>query len=335
MSWLEFYKVDKSAWQVRYLYSIYYVCISLNTVGYGDIVARNDRERIFATVFVFLACGIFAYCISSIGVFLQEISKENEDYWKDIGIANRFMKKNNISFDIKARVNKYIEYLWYESKDQQVSEENEIINKLSTSLKEELIYHSRENILARFPIFTKEFSKECLTKVAQIINDTKVPPNEVVFNKGDIGNEKIFLIHEGEINLIAENSSGASQTILKTLHKDEIFGEVSFFTSESRSSTAKSSNFASLYYICRDDFLEILKNFPQDYEKYCLLRDEILLYNNYGKLQMKCFACRESNHVATSCPLLHQIPSKITVLIKYNYSKDQERAEFDRNMARK
>jgi hypothetical protein len=40
------------------------------TVGYGDVVPTNDLERLYANVTMFLACGVFAFSINSIGIML-------------------------------------------------------------------------------------------------------------------------------------------------------------------------------------------------------------------------------------------------------------------------
>lgn len=54
-----------SVW-TKYIDSFYFVVITMNTVGFGDIVATNTIERIFSIFFVFIACGVFAYTINSI-----------------------------------------------------------------------------------------------------------------------------------------------------------------------------------------------------------------------------------------------------------------------------
>ena len=40
------------------------------TVGYGDIVATNNTERVFIICVTFISCGVFAYAINKIGVII-------------------------------------------------------------------------------------------------------------------------------------------------------------------------------------------------------------------------------------------------------------------------
>ena len=41
--------------------------MTMITVGYGDITPKNNIELLFANLTMFLACGVFAFSINSIG----------------------------------------------------------------------------------------------------------------------------------------------------------------------------------------------------------------------------------------------------------------------------
>lgn len=49
-------------------------------------------------------------------------------------------------------------------------------------------------------------------------------------------------------------------------------------------------------FISKEKFIEILKQkYPLDYEKYCLIRDELNNYNNHALLESKCISCSEKS----------------------------------------
>jgi len=308
----------------------------MNTVGYGDITPKNSTEKLFSTIFVFFACGIFAYCISSIGKFVKGIRADSEHYWKAIGIMNGYMRRKKISFDLKTRICKYIEYLLRECKENEAQNENEIIDKLSQSLKQNLIYESNKEILEKFPFISTGFSLECIKKIVTIIKEEKFSPNDVIFSKGDLNKAKIYLIHEGQVQIVPESiehleekslSPRKTQTVLTVLQTGEVFGEIAFFSGMARSATAISTDYTSVFSIDRNEVLSILSNFPRDWEKFCQLRDEIIVYQNIDKLNLKCYSCREKSHISLNCPLLHQIPMIPIVLARYNFSQPQQRLE--------
>ena len=84
--------------------------------------------------------------------------------------------------------------------------------------------------------------------------------------------------------------------------------------------------------IQRQNFLDILKENSLDYENFCQIKDQILLYNNYDHLYLKCFVCKESNHPTNFCPFLRLNLSDQRILDKFNYSQNQERVLFERNL---
>lgn len=39
----------------------------MSTVGYGDIIAVSHKERIYVILCTFIACGVFAFTVNTIG----------------------------------------------------------------------------------------------------------------------------------------------------------------------------------------------------------------------------------------------------------------------------
>ena len=76
-------------------------------------------------------------------------------------------------------------------------------------------------------------------------------------------------------------------------------------------------------------FATIVKN-KLIQEKYCLLRDDLVIYQRFDTLQLKCLSCKSANHFIAQCPLLNYIPNKELVLHKYKISEPQKRKDFTR-----
>lgn len=61
-------------WKVRYLNSVYYAFITMNTVGYGDITPITNVEKMFVIGMTLVSCGVFGYAINTIGSIVREIA---------------------------------------------------------------------------------------------------------------------------------------------------------------------------------------------------------------------------------------------------------------------
>jgi cyclic nucleotide gated channel alpha 1 len=48
------------------------------TIGYGDITAANNFEVLFSTITVFIASGLFAYTLNSIGTIFTNLNEEKK-----------------------------------------------------------------------------------------------------------------------------------------------------------------------------------------------------------------------------------------------------------------
>jgi hypothetical protein len=48
----------------RYIRALYWACITMSTIGYGDVSPTNDYERVYVMIMCLLSCGIFGYSMS-------------------------------------------------------------------------------------------------------------------------------------------------------------------------------------------------------------------------------------------------------------------------------
>ena len=79
-TWLEINNLANEKLYKQYLYSLYWSTVTVLTVGYGDIVAKNNIEITYSIFTIFFGCGLFAYFINAVGVIVQEINKEAHSF---------------------------------------------------------------------------------------------------------------------------------------------------------------------------------------------------------------------------------------------------------------
>ena len=321
--WLAVYNVKSQNTLEQYIYSLYYVVVVTNTVGFGDITPQTIYEKAFTIFFIYVACVIFAYTINRIGMILQNINKKENEFKKMMNTINGYMKFKNIDFDLKIKVRNYLEYIWQAEKMQNISATQEIINRLSKSLKEEVLLMA--NTLDEIPWLRKNFSEESVRKIICEMKEINFTPEDVIYNEKDLNNENFFIIHDGEIELFIETPNNSKNISLKTLKKGDHFGEISFFTGVPRTTGAKSLSFSSVFFIKKESFVKIIKENNEDYEKFCKLKDEISLYKEFGGIFNKCLSCQKTSHLVMDCPLLHLTLNPERVLEKYNFSTPHER----------
>jgi len=77
-----------------------------------------------------------------------------------------------------------------------------------------------------------------------------------------------------------------------------------------------------MFFIQKIDFLELLREFPSDYERFCYLKDKISLNGDIEVFQMECELCGKKTHRFQGCPFIGTHINTFKVLKKHMRSYD-------------
>lgn len=72
-SWVVRYGIVDSPNSFQYLASVYWVLQTLTTVGYGDISAGTDAERIAAVIWMIIGIGFYSFTIGNLSSIINTI----------------------------------------------------------------------------------------------------------------------------------------------------------------------------------------------------------------------------------------------------------------------
>ena len=89
------------------------------------------------------------------------------------------MNEHNINLSLRDRVKKYLEFLW-KLKMKNINREQNLINKLPKTLKEEILSESLGKDFQNFSILQKNFSTEFLKSLVTITTPMRFSPNEII-----------------------------------------------------------------------------------------------------------------------------------------------------------
>lgn len=166
-------------WFTQYLFFLYW------TISIGRIEPRNNFELFFGFFALVGSSALMGLIIEGIHTILENLTRAGNVRRESIRVINRYMKRKNIEYDIQVKVRKYLNFI-YDQDSANAVRENELIDKLSTSLKEEVLIRANGSILKSIPLFHKNFSEAALRKLVFSMKQVRFYPEEVIFQVSTI-----------------------------------------------------------------------------------------------------------------------------------------------------
>ncbi|CAD8104943.1 unnamed protein product [Paramecium primaurelia] len=323
-TWIDEYVKEPDMFSI-YNYAFYWAVQTMITVGYGDLTPQNNAERICANISMFLACGVFAFSFNSIGLMLSNLNSRQVLYKKSINLLNQYLVKNQIKIELQSRIRNYYDYIFQEEQEINDEEVSQITTKLSSNLQEELNFEIRYNVMKTNKVLTK-FSQKVLKQLSLQIEEVRFSPEDQILQQGICDDAALYIITKGIVCIqFQDDNQGSNTRALSYLTKGQSFGEYSFFTGMNRTASAKSVGFSRAYKIPRQQLLIVLAQIPLDLERYCEIRDSILLSNNYQPSKLSCYSCQKYTHLIKDCPVLHYVADQERIIKKEYFPIFQNR----------
>ncbi|EAR84612.2 cation channel family protein (macronuclear) [Tetrahymena thermophila SB210] len=292
-SWITKNNLKNSDWYVRYINSVYFSFITMVTVGYGDITPVSLQEKVFVIFMVVYSCGAFGYIVSSIGNIFTERAQIKAKYKSQLVDIIHYMRTRNIDQAIQSQVFQYLHYL--EQMDHYNHQKGEqIVQKLSPYLQSQINMNSYYPFLNKTNIFKLNFKNSILVNSSLKMKELTFGPGQIIFNENDCDN-RIFYILKGEVQLSYNNHN-----ICVKDENDNCFGISEFFSGEARSLQAKSKTVSQILYLELNQFIEVLKEDPLEYEKFCCIKEQIT--ESRTVVDQACYFCKQFNHAYDKCP---------------------------------
>ncbi|HOI29706.1 MAG TPA: Crp/Fnr family transcriptional regulator [Melioribacteraceae bacterium] len=114
--------------------------------------------------------------------------------------------------------------------------------------------------LAYVPIFS-EIPMDTIEKIEKIGTRRMFNKNDVILMEDEVGSA-LFVIVQGKVK-VARTSSDGREVILTILSDSDFFGEMAILDGQTRSATVVAIEDSELFLIQRNDFINLLKEYPE------------------------------------------------------------------------
>jgi CRP-like cAMP-binding protein len=243
-----------------YLTCIYWALTTITTVGYGDIAARTDLEKVTAMILMICGVGFYSFTIGSLSSFLLNVESRETLLTQKMAAINEFAKETQVTDEVRKKIRQAIRFrnskvgiVW--------SDKHSLFKELPKGLQFEVAL-SMYSGLAKESILFKDRDPALTTALIPTLFPLKVNRGEYLYQKGDYS-DSLYLIATGRVSLVTEQFGIAYKSYLKGSY----FGEIELFDGCLREENVVTVLNSEFFTITRNEFLRVLNDFPADKDR--------------------------------------------------------------------
>ena len=196
-SWIFANDLEEKNFMDIYTASIYYLVMTVTTVGYGDLLGKSLIEIIFQIIMVIVGTCIYSWLISFVSNYVQKMSEKDEKYQEKLQVLEEIKLNNHIDEKLYNKILRLLNYRKYKEEE---TEKNVILESLPNSLKNTLLIEMYKTYIDGFSFFKDIENREFIVKIISKLNPIIGIKGDIIIEEGE-SIEEIIFIKNGVLSL--------------------------------------------------------------------------------------------------------------------------------------
>ncbi|GMT19221.1 hypothetical protein PFISCL1PPCAC_10518 [Pristionchus fissidentatus] len=253
----------------RYVASLYFTLSTITSIGFGNVSATTDSEKIFTIIMMILGSLMYASVFGNVSAIIQRLYSGTARYHTEMSRLREFIRFHQIPNPLRQRLEEYFQHAWSYTNGIDM---NTVLKGFPDCLQADICLHLNRNLLNSCTAFTGS-TPGCLRALSMRFRTTHAPPGDTLVHKGDILTGLHF-IARGSVEILNDDN-----TVMGILGKDDIFGENPLLYEDvgKSSMSVRALTYCDLHKILRDDLLDVLDMYPEFSSSFC--KDLSITYN--------------------------------------------------------
>ncbi|UJR08632.1 hypothetical protein I4U23_012891 [Adineta vaga] len=237
----------------KYLTALFFAMTSLTSVGFGNVAANTNGEKLFSILSMLAGSFLSASILGSVTTIIIKLYQGAEELKEMKQSIDDFIKHHRINKQLAKRMEDSFEHEWKNTKGIDM---NSILKTFPECIQADICLHLNRELLNDCPVF-EDASEVTLRALALLFKSTHVPPNDALIHQGDIINS-IYFIRGGQVEILQDNE------LLVILGRNDTFGEnpCRTMSPEKSKCVVRGLTYCTLNKIHRDDLLTVLRLYP-------------------------------------------------------------------------
>ena len=250
-SWLSKHINNCSNFQL-YIYSLYFVCTTIFTIGYGDFHPSTINECLITIV------------IQAIGVIFESVliakmvssfsNPQKTKFIADYKIMQEYLKSKGVDETYIKYVRHYYQGLW--EKNHGILSWDALFKEIPDSIKSSIILETCRNVIRQVDIF-KGLSENDLLLLMDKLEPFTFIPDDIIYKPGDLFSD-LLIIKSGAVRLMMVDFVVGTHTI----ENGYVDCEKGLFFNEPKDRTLLAVTFIEGWKMKRSSFSKLIHSNP-------------------------------------------------------------------------
>ncbi|XP_056306417.1 potassium voltage-gated channel subfamily H member 4a [Danio aesculapii] len=195
-----------------YIASLYFTLSSLTSVGFGNVCANTDAEKIFSICTMLIGALMHAVVFGNVTAIIQRMYSRRSLYHTRMKDLKDFIRVHRLPQQLKQRMLEYFQTTW--SVNNGINA-NELLHDFPDELRADIAMHLNKDIL-QLPLFSSA-SRGCLRSLSLHIKTSFCAPGEYLIRHGDALHAQHFVC-SGSLEVLKDGM------VLAILGKGDLVG---------------------------------------------------------------------------------------------------------------
>ncbi|XP_017336362.3 potassium voltage-gated channel subfamily H member 8 [Ictalurus punctatus] len=195
-----------------YIASLYFTFSSLTSVGFGNVSANTDAEKIFSICTMLIGALMHALVFGNVTAIIQRMYSRWSSYHTRTKDLKDFIRVHHLPQSLKQRMLEYFQTTWSVNNG---IDSNELLKDFPDELRSVIAMHLNKEILER-AVFSS-LSHGCLRSLSLHIKTTFCAPGEYLLRQGD-ALQALFFVCSGSMEVLKDGM------VLAILGKGDLIG---------------------------------------------------------------------------------------------------------------
>ncbi|XP_056672730.1 potassium voltage-gated channel subfamily H member 4 isoform X4 [Monodelphis domestica] len=195
-----------------YIAALYFTLSSLTSVGFGNVCANTDAEKIFSICTMLIGALMHAVVFGNVTAIIQRMYSRRSLYHTRMKDLKDFIRVHRLPRPLKQRMLEYFQTTWAVNSG---IDANELLKDFPDELRADIAMHLNREIL-QLPLFGAA-SRGCLRALSLHIKTSFCAPGEYLLRRGD-ALQAYYYVCSGSLEVLQDNM------VLAILGKGDLIG---------------------------------------------------------------------------------------------------------------